>query len=351
MPIKTVNLFQQGVANQAQFHKRELARAADQTSEEAVLTSQLSTNSDQLLNAHSLSSKEGGDATLTDETYARPLPPKLALLKQLVVAIAGKNFDLADDSFKNLPVDQLDINTTDLKQPNTHASLDIVTIEGQAFMAQQQLLVTETTLFKQQLNYDMQGSFNFNGEQRDVSLSVQYQYEFERVSEFYLSAAQLVDPLVIQYGPNAIGEVENGVEFNLNAQHQHANLPMFSGDVGYLVYDKNANGKADNGSELFGPTTQFGFNELAQLDDNGDGFISNEDGVFSQLYLWKETADTTHWQSLADAGIEAIYLTAVNTPYFFYDEDFAVQAKIRQTSFAISSTLGATPVHQIDISV
>ncbi|ASP16521.1 iron-regulated protein frpA [Neisseria sp. KEM232] len=69
-----------------------------------------------------------------------------------------------------------------------------------------------------------------------------------------------------------------------------------SADDGLLVWDKNGNGRIDNGSELFGDSTRWldgsnaahGFSALVQHDSNRDGIIDNKDNVFKQLRIWRD---------------------------------------------------------------
>lgn len=354
MTIETVNVLQQGYGKQSQQTQRKIELATNRASEPSLLkleeakqrvsqTLQINTASTDVVTTHHDKQQSN--------IYERPISPKLALLKQLVEQMTGKEINLAEQNVSDELTIEFRQAVAEFEQQNTSDQGNIVTVDGRKFNAQQQLLVAEKTLVQQQLAYDMQGSFTIEGQQHELSLSLNYQHEFSILKEFEITAAELVDPLLVQYGKRTIGEVNSSVEFNLNEQHQQTNLPMFSGDVGYLVYDKNTNGKADDGSELFGPTTNHGFNELAELDDNGDGFISKNDAVFDHLYLWQDGSNGRQWLSLADANIEAIYLTPTTTPYNFYDDQLNVQAQIRQTSFAISSSLGATAVHQIDINV
>jgi len=69
-------------------------------------------------------------------------------------------------------------------------------------------------------------------------------------------------------------------------------------EVAFLVWDRNLNGVIDSGQELFGDSTNQppsdapnGFLALALLDrveggGNGDGVISNQDGLWGALQIW-----------------------------------------------------------------
>lgn len=71
-------------------------------------------------------------------------------------------------------------------------------------------------------------------------------------------------------------------------------------DDALLAYDRNGNGKIDNGSELFGNHTLSdnyyshtsgntnGFNALKEFDTNNDGIIDKNDKDFDKLLLWQD---------------------------------------------------------------
>lgn len=44
----------------------------------------------------------------------------------------------------------------------------------------------------------------------------------------------------------------------------------------------------NNGSELFGPTNGNGFQELAEYDKDGNGWIDENDEIFGSLKIWAE---------------------------------------------------------------
>lgn len=71
-------------------------------------------------------------------------------------------------------------------------------------------------------------------------------------------------------------------------------------DVGFLVLDRNGNGRIDDGAELFGDATpqpasvrRNGFVALAVFDTaaeggNGDGWIDSADAVYARLRVWTD---------------------------------------------------------------
>ena len=86
-------------------------------------------------------------------------------------------------------------------------------------------------------------------------------------------------------------------------------------DDGFLVIDKNNNGKIDNGTEMFGNNNSSGisngFQALFDYDTNHDGKINYYDADFSKLKIWRDSnsngiTDSGELFTLHQAGIRSI---------------------------------------------
>lgn len=89
---------------------------------------------------------------------------------------------------------------------------------------------------------------------------------------------------------------------------------------GFLVLDRNHNGVIDDGRELFGDSTPQalspepnGFLALQLLDGNADGYIRDDDAVFSSLRIWVDAnhdgiSQEGELTTLAQHGIASIDL-------------------------------------------
>ncbi|MEN3041941.1 MAG: hypothetical protein ABDH59_01335 [Fervidobacterium sp.] len=199
----------------------------------------------------------------------------------------------------------------------------------------------QESLDVQYLNFSSQG-FVKTKDGRLIDFSVQLK-EFQ-LSYYYLrSSGKVVDPLVLELkgGHSELKTVE--IDLNFDGE-----LDKFyiGGNLGFLVYDKNGNGKVDSARELFGPSTGDGFKELALLDGDGDNWIDEDDLEFLKLKIW--TLDENGREKLVgllDLKVGAIFLGNVTTPFEY--EDYVV----RKTGVYLTEDGLAGTIRQIDVKV
>ena len=126
-------------------------------------------------------------------------------------------------------------------------------------------------------------------------------------------------------------------------------LPVLEG-AAYLVRDANGNGRADGGSELFGPASGDGFEELAKLDQDGNGWIDEGDAAFTQLRLWQPNAQGEGGLvTLKQAGVGALYLGRTSTPFTLADGSGQEQAKLKSSGVYLNEDGSAGALQQIDV--
>ena len=119
-----------------------------------------------------------------------------------------------------------------------------------------------------------------------------------------------------------------------------------------MALDKNNNGTIDDGSELFGPSTNDGFSELRTYDADGNGWIDENDTVFDQLSIWERNPDgTSKLMGLGEVGIGAIYLKDVTTLFDLSDDQLELQGKMKTSSIFLKEDGRAGSVHEIDLVV
>lgn len=123
----------------------------------------------------------------------------------------------------------------------------------------------------------------------------------------------LKDPLILNLDGEKVEFEHSKFSFDLDMDGALDQLPQFANASAFLAWDKNLNGQIDNGSELFGPQSGHGFQELSALDSNQSGVIDSADKLFLQLSLWQNPGSKTadgldHLSSLSSLGVQGLNL-------------------------------------------
>jgi len=124
-----------------------------------------------------------------------------------------------------------------------------------------------------------------------------------------------VDPLVINFDGKLPSFVPKTFEFDIDIDSELDKVSLLSKGNGFLALDKNQNGKIDNGSELFGPALNDSFLELSQYDSDKNGWIDENDEVFSNLLVWIKTESEDKILKIKELNIGAIFLGNINSQY------------------------------------
>lgn len=162
---------------------------------------------------------------------------------------------------------------------------------------------------------------------------------------------QLQDPLVLDFAGPAAALSDVRFEFDLDGDGSKEMLPVLGGR-GLLAFDRNGNGRIDDGRELFGPRSGNGFAELAALDDDGNGWVDEADAAWSQLRLWQPDASGGgRLQTLKEAGVGAFYLGRVDTPFSLRNGANQVLGEMRASSIYLRADGSVGTVSQVDLAV
>ncbi|GAB6093866.1 hypothetical protein JCM14469_01180 [Desulfatiferula olefinivorans] len=188
---------------------------------------------------------------------------------------------------------------------------------------------------------------------QEISFAVNLSMSREYFSEERLTVtagAPLIDPLVINYDGRAAELEDLTFEFDLDSDGKNDTLHTLAPGSGFLVFDRNADGRITNGTELFGPQSGDGFAELAVHDQDANGWIDENDAIYRKLALWRRENGTDLLTGLAEAKVGAIYLGRADTDFDLTDADNALQGRIRKTGIYLKEGGGAGTVQQIDFS-
>lgn len=162
----------------------------------------------------------------------------------------------------------------------------------------------------------------------------------------------LRDPLVINFDGKAAELSGQHFAFDLDADGTAELIKGLGSSSAYLAIDSNADGRINDGSELFGTCSGNGFADLAKLDDDGNHWLDEADAAFDTLRLWQRDASgQDNLGTLRDRGIGALYLGSTETPFALTDTDNRLLGQIRASGFYLREDGRAGSLQQVDLAV
>lgn len=207
---------------------------------------------------------------------------------------------------------------------------------------------------QEQMNFAARGQVTTeDGRQISFKFASSVSREFMTQANFEASKGLVVtDPLVVNFGGQNAQLTLDKVAFDLDSDGDAESMNFLQAGSGFLALDKNGNGKIDNGSELFGPQSGNGFEDLAVYDDDGNGWIDENDAVFAQLKLWhQDTNGLQHLDGLLELNVGAIALKNVSSEFTYKDHENNTQAQIQASSIFLKENGGVGSIQQIDLVV
>lgn len=164
--------------------------------------------------------------------------------------------------------------------------------------------------------------------------------------------SNLVDPLVINLDSNIANVSDQKFMFDIDADGILDSISQLNSGSGYLALDKNGDGIINDGSELFGTKSGNGFADLAAYDDDGNGWIDENDAIWSKLLIWtKDEHGKDVLYHLKDKGVGAICLESVDTEFSLKSlKNNALNGKIRKTGMFLYENGTAGTVQHLDIA-
>lgn len=168
-------------------------------------------------------------------------------------------------------------------------------------------------------------NFNVN-----VGMSREFQQYYR--DDIALAATTMCDPLVINLDTDVAQLQDQTFYFDIDADGELDEVSQLGSGSGYLALDKNGDGIINDGSELFGTASGNGFADLAKYDEDGNGWIDENDAIWDKLKIWaKDENGNDVLYRLAEKGVGAICLQNVST-------DFTQKGASGQTLGAIRNT-------------
>ncbi len=157
------------------------------------------------------------------------------------------------------------------------------------------------------------------------------------------------DPLVLNFDGRGVRLLADRASFDLNSDGQAEQVPLVATGSGVLFLDRNGDGVATNGSELFGPRTGDGFGELAQADSDANGWIDEADPVYGELRVWFQDGGAGRVYGLAELGVGAISTASVATQFDLRTSGNALLGQIRASGVYLRENGQAGVISHVDL--
>ncbi|WP_269532410.1 hypothetical protein [Chitinimonas sp. BJYL2] len=208
----------------------------------------------------------------------------------------------------------------------------------------------------EQTRFSAQGSVKTaDGRQIDFTAALDLYREYHEVSEVMLDANKAPvrkDPLVVNHAAASASLTEEKFAFDLDADGVQDSISFAGPGSSFLALDRNGDGQINDGSELFGTRSGNGFADLAQLDDDGNGWIDESDRVWGSLKLWlREESGELALIDLAAAGIGALYLGSARTDFSLHDRTHRELGQVRQSGVFLGEDGRVGTLQQVDLAV
>lgn len=188
-------------------------------------------------------------------------------------------------------------------------------------------------------------SFGLNLE---MSRSFRAYYE----ESYDIGVLNCTDPLVINLNGNIAGLSDQTFYFDLDGDGEKEEISSLQSGSGYLALDLNEDGEINDGSELFGTKSGNGFADLAKYDSDGNGWIDEDDEIWSKLLIWTKDEDgKDKLYHLSEAGVGAICLQNERTEFSLNSmKDNHTNGVLRNTGIFLYENGSVGTVQHLDLA-
>lgn len=288
----------------------------------------------------------------TEETHLQNVKMarfQFSLLQAIIEKLTGKSIDVYDAQELSANIEKIENGNSKIAQLNPNKSVTATPSAGFGLIYRNESAYFESD----KIDFSIQAKVITNdGEEIDIDVEVQMSRELLLTDEVEIRGgdARLIDPLVINFDGRGIELGQRSFNFDLDFDGEKDQIAFTRQGSGFLAMDSNENGYIDDGSELFGPATGSGFDELAEYDDDDNMFIDEADEVYGMLKVWtKDEQGNDYLLALGEAGVDAIFLGYVGTSLKLVDEKETVVGQLTGSSFYIDDNGEAGLIQEIDL--
>lgn len=319
-------------------------------------------NANENANANLLRRSVQNNNAVQNNEIDAPEDPKLLLIRAIIEAITGKSIKFVGESAVNQS-DKANSTTPTMANIANLANAnggEVIAVSsgntafGLRYNSNEVIKENETT------NFSASGIIKTaDGKeiQFQCDLSMQRSFYMDNSTEIFMGAStdrkSLCDPLIINFAGTAAELKNTTFAFDLNADGSAENIQELAAGSAFLVLDKNKDGKINNGNEMFGTQSGDGFADLSVYDEDGNGWIDENDSVYNSLGVWNNSVYGGKIRSLKEAGIGAIYLQNANTEFSIKDKTTnELQGQIRKTGIFLNEKNGNIgTIQHVDLAI
>lgn len=187
-------------------------------------------------------------------------------------------------------------------------------------------------------------NFNVN-----VGMSRSFQQYYEQ--DLQLMSFTMCDPLVINLDTDVAELSDQTFYFDIDGDGEKDEVSQLGKGSGYLALDKNGDGMINDGNELFGTSSGNGFADLAKYDEDGNGWIDENDAIWDKLKIWcKDENGNDVLYRLADKGVGAICLQNAATDFTLKGQEGQTRGAIRNTGVFLYENGSAGTIQHVDVA-
>ncbi len=194
-----------------------------------------------------------------------------------------------------------------------------------------------------------------DGRQINIDLQLNLSREFLSQSNLNIKGGNepvQVDPLVINFGTGSASLSEQKYAFDIDANGTLDQISFVGPGSGFLALDLNKDGTINDGSELFGPQSGNGFDDLAKYDSDGNNWIDENDAIYEKLQIWsKDAAGKDVLMALGQKGVGAIYLGNVSTSFALKGANNQTNGQLQRTGIYLNEDGSAGTIQHIDLTI
>lgn len=183
----------------------------------------------------------------------------------------------------------------------------------------------------------------------NVGMSREFQEYYKEDLE--LASFKFCDPLVINLDTDVAQLEDQTFYFDIDGDGEQDEIAQLKSGSGYLALDRNGDGVIGDGKELFGTESGNGFADLAKYDEDGNGWIDENDAVWSKLKIWsKDENGKDVLYSLEKKGVGAICLQNVSTDFTQKGAEGQTLGAIRNTGVFLYENGNVGTVQHVDVA-